>query len=318
MIVQQLDTANFAEWDDFILLSPQYSIFAHTWYVAALGVKFDIFVVRADDAIVGGILLPKDKWKYYINPIFSKYLGVFFGDFVGNAYTVESRKRKVLKALMPMLNSLSSFEYTFHPNFGNWMQFHKAGFKQTTLYTYKLALAQKDGAALLKDFYPRLRNKVLNAQQSDFVVNPLELSTEVIDLLQQTYTTKGNTFPIALPQLNNLLRVLLDRNALQLTGVFKENRLLAVLGLVHDGQTAYLIFNGLKADVADKGANELLVFEGLKWATEQGLQCFDFEGSMVPNIESFYRQFGGILTPYHKIWMESNQRSLRNLKQKLL
>jgi lipid II:glycine glycyltransferase (peptidoglycan interpeptide bridge formation enzyme) len=219
---------------------------------------------------------------------------------------------------MPVLKSLSSFEYSFHPNFGNWMQFHKEGFKQTTAYTYITALEQKDSAALLKEMYPRLRNKIMNAQQMGWVVQPLTVRDVVMDLLEQTYTAKGNKYPISIARLKDFMHVLEAQNALQLTGVFKDNELAAVLGLVYDNNTAYLIFNGVSNSFSDKGVNEFLLFEGMQWAAKKGLKHFDFEGSMVPNIESFYRQFGGVLTPYHKIWMESKQRSLRNLKQKLL
>jgi len=217
-----------------------------------------------------------------------------------------------------VIKGLSSFEFSFHPNFGNWMQFYKAGFKQTTAYTYITPLEHMDGAALLKEMYPRLRNKILNAQQNGYSVQPLSLKDEVIGVLEQTYAVKGHAYPIAIDRLKAFMGVLLAQDALYLSGIYKDNVLAAVLGLVLDNNTAYLIFNGVGSGFSDKGMNELLLFEGMNWAANKGLKRFDFEGSMVPNIESFYRQFGGKLTPYHKIWMESKQRSLRNLKQKLL
>jgi len=61
--------------------------------------------------------------------------------------------------------------------------------------------------------------------------------------------------------------------------------------------------------------NEVLIHEGILWADKTGLKCFDFEGSMIPAVESFYRQFGGKLQPYHLIWKKSRKRKLRKLKQ---
>ena len=90
----------------------------------------------------------------------------------------------------------------------------------------------------------------------------------------------------------------------------------AVLGLFYDNRTAYLILNGVTDANGERGVNEELIHEGILWADKTGLKCFDFEGSMVPSIESFYRQFGGKLTPYNLIWKGSKKKKLRQLKQR--
>jgi len=34
-------------------------------------------------------------------------------------------------------------------------------------------------------------------------------------------------------------------------------------------------------------------------------ELYDFEGSMLPGVEQFYRRFGGELTPYYRIWNDN-------------
>ena len=54
------------------------------------------------------------------------------------------------------------------------------------------------------------------------------------------------------------------------------------------------------------------MWEAIKFTKEElGLNQFDFEGSMVPPIELFFRKFGGKLTPYYTV-------SLTKLSVKLL
>ena len=43
------------------------------------------------------------------------------------------------------------------------------------------------------------------------------------------------------------------------------------------------------------------MWEAIKFAKKLGIKYFDFEGSMVPQIERYFRGFGGKLTPYYRI-----------------
>ena len=51
---------------------------------------------------------------------------------------------------------------------------------------------------------------------------------------------------------------------------------------------------------------ERMIRAAILKAKEMGLQVFDFEGSIVPPIERYFRGFGGKLTPIfsvHKAWL---------------
>lgn len=316
MEVKLLDSKDFYLWDGFLDQSPQGSLFAKTWYVSALQIEFDVYVVMKNAAVLGGILIAKDKWGYNINPVFGKYLGVCYADFEGSAYTVETNKRKVLKALFPKLNALKSFEFTFHPNFKNWMLFQRNNFQQTTNYTYRIAFNSQSRDEILQGMHTRLRNKIVKVQKEDLEFRAIPDFHAVLPLFQQTFKKQNIKFPIENKILQNLLTVLHQQNSLEIIGAYKNNKLQSAIGLFYDKKVAYLMLNGVQEDSIN-GSNEALVFASIQWAQENGLLTFDFEGSMLPKIESFYRQFGGELTPYYKIWKQSKMRQLRQLKQKV-
>ena len=48
------------------------------------------------------------------------------------------------------------------------------------------------------------------------------------------------------------------------------------------------------------GAQSLILWEGIQFAAAHS-KVFDFEGSMVEGIENFFRQFGGVCTPYYVV-----------------
>jgi len=71
---------------------------------------------------------------------------------------------------------------------------------------------------------------------------------------------------------------------------------LAAACCIHDATTAYYILGGHDADKKQRGAAGIAVLSAIRYAKELGIKTFDFEGSMIPAIESFFRGFGGELT----------------------
>jgi hypothetical protein len=75
---------------------------------------------------------------------------------------------------------------------------------------------------------------------------------------------------------------------------------------VHDGRTAYYLMGGYRTGKTHHGAGALCLGRAIQHARDLGLAVFDFEGSMVPPIERFFRGFGGRYTPYltvNKAWL---------------
>jgi hypothetical protein len=43
------------------------------------------------------------------------------------------------------------------------------------------------------------------------------------------------------------------------------------------------------------------MWKSILHARQLGLRTFDFEGSMIPEVERYFREFGGKLIPYYEI-----------------
>jgi len=84
---------------------------------------------------------------------------------------------------------------------------------------------------------------------------------------------------------------------------------MAVVGILVTPQTNTLILSGFDKQLLQRGANEYLVYHCIQEAKKQA-DFFDFEGSMIPAIEAFYRKFGGVYTPYLTIYKHSTKQFL--------
>jgi lipid II:glycine glycyltransferase (peptidoglycan interpeptide bridge formation enzyme) len=70
---------------------------------------------------------------------------------------------------------------------------------------------------------------------------------------------------------------------------------------IHGHTACYYLVGALDKNVKAKNAGAICLHDSIVRAQEKGIKVFDFEGSSIPAIESFFRSFGGELTHYFNI-----------------
>lgn len=317
-----LEKNDTAIWDDFVAKSPQGSIFATSRYLDALQVKYQLGVLVNKGDILAGIALPKNELRAYSNPLFVKYLGVLFAphDKRSKYVTQMARERNIGVQLVNHITSYSSFDYTFHPNFTNWLPFYWAGFRQETRYTYILPdISSFD--LLSRNADSRVRNTLRKAEKNNIrIINSIDLGS-FYSINRLSFQRQGGNPPYSLEKLSKLYEALSPLNSMHLIGAIDDSeRLVAVAGVINDSRCSYLLLNGTDYRVSDNGANTKLLVETIRYCSKFSTM-FDFEGSMIKNIEFFYQSFGAVQTPYFSIWKNTpvvkGKRKLINLYKKI-
>jgi hypothetical protein len=79
-----------------------------------------------------------------------------------------------------------------------------------------------------------------------------------------------------------------------------KNELLATALLLKDEKRLYNIMNSTTSEGRKTEANHFLFNNTLKEFAESNL-LFDFEGSDIPGVKSFYEKFGAVNQPYYKL-----------------
>ena len=98
------------------------------------------------------------------------------------------------------------------------------------------------------------------------------------------------------------LLINLNRNNNCIIGIVFDENNTAVGGcvLAYDTKRAYYIMGGV--DRSNNYGMSFLLWEAMLYTkNELKLNSFDFEGSMIPSIEKYFRKFGGELTPYYTL-----------------
>lgn len=288
-------------WNDFVATSPQGSIYAKTFYLDAIGCKYQIGVLLKKDTILGGIVLAKNEINTYSNPLFAKYLGILTRSIESKYTKAISLEQRIISDIVASLRRYKTFDYFFHPSFDNWMPFYWQGYRQEIKYTYVLKNLS-DIESILKKSLERVRRNERKATKNNIYITQDIPLRDFYRINQMTFNRQGGNAPFSYKFFQRFYDMLNKHDAIKLFGATDtNNNLHAVSGIVYDKKSANLMLNGMNHSVPNLEANTLLILKTIEFACGKS-QTFDFEGSMIKPIEKFYRAFGGERTPYYNIW----------------
>jgi hypothetical protein len=233
-------------------------------------------------------------------PAYTPYLGpqLFYPDQL-NEYEHRSFEHKVIEDLLSRLPKARDIRFKWTVGYDNWMPFYWQGFEQTTRYTYisKPIASEEEQLRTLKNSVRRQIKKAeaeLEVQESADVTSVLRLYESSLE--QQAAGHAAD---------EGLLRKLHDKITEHQSGTILEARsgeeVVAALYLVWDQEQMYYLYGGQDIKSKDSGAKTYLFWKALRMASERQL-TFNFEGSMIPGVERFFRGFGAVLQPVHFIY----------------
>lgn len=315
LYIKKLIKEELVSWDQFVDISPQGSIFCKSYFLNAINVNFEIIAVIENEEIIAGQVLTKDIIGFYSNPLLAKYLGVCFGVYKGNKFTVENKKYKILNLIIKHLPK-RTFDYYFHPNFKNWLVFFWNNFRQEVRYTYRLDLSRLDEASIWNNLNSGLRNEINSAIKNGIIIKE-DVNIEVLyKLVNISFLRQGSKVPLTEQKVILLWDELEKNGAIDVyAAIDNAGREIACAAIIYDHNSAYLILNGIDNEHITKGANGYLIYNAIIKAKAK-VKIFDFEGSMHKTIESFYRKFGGELTTYYRIWYPSILNTVKSITKK--
>lgn len=269
------------------------------WGVYLVGSGMDIkasftYLIREDDAgrYIGRILLTQNNglWIKYPNGqgIIAK----------------QSYEEKIVNEICDFIESLDLVRYDqqYHYNFTNYMPFFWRYYKEITRYTYVIE-DTSDIDRVKSGYSSKLKNMLLKAKKYLHIELEEDLE-EFYRINQMTFTRQGMDIPHSFDYFNNIYNACKKRNACMLLCARDEQGdTHSVAMIVWDDMSVYYLLNGTNPELKSFQGNDLLIDYSIAKAHELGLK-FDFEGSVIKNVNHAYREFGGIPKPYFRIYKE--------------
>ncbi|NCD22577.1 MAG: GNAT family N-acetyltransferase [Spartobacteria bacterium] len=266
-----------------------------------------IGIYDAGDRLRGGFCFYEQRklgLRILRNPPYTPQIGPFFEPQANSPSTRTDERRAVAEAMAEYLAGAGAALVSLGLSVGwtDCLPFFWRGWKVVPHYTYRMPLAGTEDD-LAQRPSKQLRKHLRSLAVPEVAVAPLADAADMVALVQETFARQGMDLP---PYTREILAAFPVADDAYGCEIRVAGRVLAARYVIHDGATAFAIMGGHRRDERYNDAGALASWQTVLEARRRGLATFDFEGSVIPPIERFYRGFGGELTPrftVHKAWL---------------
>ena len=290
------------QWDSFIKNSRNGTVF-HTssWFQASPHDFLKIGVFDKGYFLAGAILQINEHGIGTLGTL-APYLGPVSSSFLDDKRVCSEKKRKVMSILAKNIReNVPKSTFFVCPCFESLQQFICAGFEAKLLYT--MVVETIDLNKTKSKFSSILRRNIKAALQIGLTVEKSNDPTELLSLVQQSFVRQGHSIWFSLEEADACMRHLAKLGqAMCFITRNKDGLPVAAAGIVWDWHRSYYILGGYDHTRAHRGASSLALWSAICFThLELGLREIDLEGSHLPAIERFFRQFGGSWLPFYYV-----------------
>lgn len=209
---------------------------------------------------------------------------------------------KVMRSLAKQMPRAALTMLHFAPHSGSWLPFYWAGFRQTIRYTYQIDLTASE-ESLWAAIARNQRQLIRRGQEQITIEENGPWLDDVYQGLQATLSRNNVPVPLRPAQWQEFSSWLVSGQRGRLyTAKAPDGQPLGHVFLVWDNRTAYfLISTAPEGRMNNNYTMPTLVWHVIRQAKKQGKAVFDFEGSMLEGVGRFFRSFGALPVPYHRI-----------------
>lgn len=229
-------------------------------------------------------------------PHLHPHCALFAIDAEGKTATRIARRKKVLEALGAFLKQRKEriISLALPTSWSDVQPLIWMGFSTSIKYTYRKSLdrAHDDG------YTTELRGHIRKALSSKIEVTTSATRDELASVLIETADAQGFRAPI------DGVTTLLDactKGWCHLEAVRTGEELVGFAFTVFDRDEAYYLLGALSRSNKMRGVQPVLLDRSLMVMQQSGIAVYDFEGSMIPGVERFFRSFGGEIQAYYAI-----------------
>jgi hypothetical protein len=301
--VRVLEAGEFARWNEFVRQSPQGTLFHTTLWLEAANIPFLLLGCFRGSEMRGGFALSLlgDRFAGMPHRGITPYLGILFPASQGKYVTEISNNKEIGIAFAAFLKrEFKQVDIDFSPEAIDTMPFRWQGFTVGLGYTYRLSL--KSFETVFDNMDATRRRNIVSAEKAGITVEAGVDLGQILRLREMSFERQGLAtqheqaayrFEHALQPVNRC-QGFLARN--------KENKPVGGVWIVWDEKRAYYLLGGYDHEAKSNNAVALAMWRAIQYsAVDLQLAEFDFEGSVIPPVERFFRKFGGTLTPSYRI-----------------
>ena len=279
------------------------SLFSQPWWLDAVAPgEWDEVRVEKGGKLFARMPFVKKKFlkfTYLAMPPLTQTLGPWLRPHPGKYTSRLAEEKKLMNALIDQLPPFDIFIQHFHYSLRNWLPFYWRGFEQTTRYTYVIE-DLKNPERILEGMKKSTRAEIKSASNKFQIQDDLNID-DFLDLNEKTFQRQGRPLPYSRELVKRLDTACEQRTCRKIFSAKDKTGILhAAIYIVWDEESAYYLMGAAEPELRNSGATSLLLWESIKFSADI-TKTFNFEGSVVENIEKFFRSFGATQKTYFQV-----------------
>ncbi len=253
--------------------------------------------------LIGGFHLyfyKKYGFKLICNPYATPHIGLFFINQTTNRSSDASFNKEIIHLLTTFLSKQKciSIDVSLPHTIIDTQPLQWSDFQIKPRYTYLIDIDQNT-EDIWEHFSSQRRKSIRKAVSDKLEVKQITDFKEAKLLIQKTFSRQEKNINLKL--IDKILFEFANNLNSFAFMTYADGQPSAVIFCLYDNETAYYILGGYDEKNKHHGAGALAMWEAIQYAKKLGLKNFDFEGSMLPKVEEYFREFGGRLTSFYNI-----------------
>lgn len=296
---------NREKYREFCKQEENIPIFSKDWFLDSVcGVdNWGVTLVEKGGEIVASMPYYQKKkaiFNIITMPKYAQNMGVYIKYPMGQKYEKRlSYEKEIMNTLIEQLPKVDYFNQTFHYSVTNWLPFYWKGYKQTTNYTYVIEDI-KDLESVFQNFNHAKRKNIKKAEKILDVQFDLP-AKEFYENHKMTLKKQNASISYSFEHFEKIYNSAYKHNAgKSIYATDSEGNIHAGIFVIWDKNSAYDLISTIDPDFRNSGGASLLIKKIIEFLSDK-TDRFDFEGSMIENVEKSFRQFGAKQKPYFDI-----------------
>ncbi len=303
-----LPREDWALWQAFVEEHPEGSVFHQCRWLERVGEKLRIDVLEDKGRILAGVATVERR-KFgvggcHVPPYTPRYGPLIRPSAKNQRGSSRTEEQGLLAALLDALPAWPHTDFILAPGHHDPLPFHWRGWQPSLVITHQIGGSEEEYTGnIVKRKAAYLRKLRRQVDEGRLAVEMNHDADPVLGLWEETAEHKDFGHNDAI--LRNLFSDPTEDFWTCVTVRDQKGELLGASLLAYDSRRAYNLVNGVRRDLEGdlRQVNMLLMDAGIRWCLESG-RIFDFEGSMLPGVEDFYRIMGGEQVGCYR-WMRS-------------
>lgn len=282
-------------------------IYSKPWWMDAVcgPENWDVWLYESGGNILAAMpyyLIQRGEYRYITKAPLTQSNGIIFQEETGRKAVAQAElEEKIIHAACRFVEELhvDVYEQQFHYSFQNWQPYFWNNYTNILRYTYVIA-DTGDMTAVTNGFASNCRKNIRKGQRLTQVSTDIS-AEDFYTQHEKVFVRQGLRCPFSRELWLRLYHACVGHEAGQIfCAKDPGGNIHSLLFLVWDEKSAYHLLGGYMPEFSSSQSYSALTYHGICTAHEKGL-AYDFEGSMIRQIATAFRQFGGVPKPYYRI-----------------